>query len=81
MKLSNERKKIDIIDKKMAKLFVKRLDIVKNIGKYKKENNLEILDKARESEVVNKNLSYVKKYETEYLEFIKTVMDIAKSIE
>ncbi len=82
MKLEIERKKINKIDKKMVKLFNKRLDSVKKIGIYKKENNLNILDLKREEEVINNNLKYVNKEYTElYMLYIKNIMDISKKIE
>ena len=48
MELNELRNQIDQIDKEMAVLFEKRMKIVKQIGEYKKENNLPILDKKRE---------------------------------
>ena len=55
MELNELRNQIDQIDKEMAVLFEKRMKIVKQIGEYKKENNLPILDKKREEEVIEKN--------------------------
>lgn len=41
------RKKIDNIDKEIIQLLVKRLAIVAKIAKYKKGNNMEVLQKSR----------------------------------
>ena len=54
MELNELRKQIDKVDKQMAKLFEERMDIVKQIGNYKKEHNLPILDKERENLVKEK---------------------------
>ena len=58
------RTKIDQIDDKLIQLFVERLDIAKQIGQYKKENNLPIYDPEREkdklrdiAEKVNEDIS------------------------
>ena len=57
MELNELRNQIDQIDKEMAVLFEKRMKIVKQIGEYKKENNLPILDKKREEEVIERILN------------------------
>ncbi len=46
------RDQIDEIDKEMAKLLLKRLEICGKIAEYKKQNDLPIYDKEREEEVV-----------------------------
>lgn len=48
------RRKIDLIDRKVIALIKERTIIVKKIGKYKKGEKLEIVDKNREKEVLNK---------------------------
>ena len=45
------RKEISEIDKKIIQLIRKRLDIVKNIGIYKKENGLPIIQPGQEDAV------------------------------
>lgn len=51
-KLQTYRKAINHIDKELLKLFKKRLDVVKKVGEYKKENNLLVIDKKREKELL-----------------------------
>lgn len=46
------RKEIDAIDNEMMKLLVKRFEITKKIRRYKKENKLPVMDKAREEHIV-----------------------------
>ncbi len=79
-KLEELRLQINDIDKSLAELFEKRMKLAKEIGEYKKENNLPILDEKREEEVILRNLSYIKTNELkEYYEiFIKEVMSLSK---
>ena len=53
------RKQIDQTDQKIVELLAKRMDLVKEIAKFKKENNLPIQDEKREQELRNnlKNLA------------------------
>ena len=50
--LDEERKLINSIDDEMLMLFIKRMEVAKRIGQYKFENNLPILDKKREEEII-----------------------------
>lgn len=56
-KLVKFRKEIDKIDEKIVKLFAKRFKVVGKIGKFKKENNIPVVDNDR----FNKLLVKVKK--------------------
>ena len=80
MELNELRKQIDKVDKQMAKLYEERMDIVKQIGNYKKEHNLPILDKERENLVKEKNHQYIinKDLLPLYDEFISHLMDLSK---
>ncbi|MDY6009271.1 MAG: chorismate mutase [Bacilli bacterium] len=79
MDLEEVRKNIDKIDSEMRMLFIKRLEEVNNVIKYKKEHNLPILDASREKEVIEKNASKVEeKYYSYYVEFLKSIMNISK---
>lgn len=79
-KLEELRLQINGIDKSLAELFEKRMKLAKEIGEYKKENNLPILDEKREEEVILRNLSYIKTNELKeyYEKFIKEVMSLSK---
>ena len=79
MELEEARKNIDKIDSEMRMLFIKRLEEVNKVIKYKKEHNLSILDASREKEVIEKNASKVEeKYYSYYVEFLKSIMNISK---
>ncbi len=79
-KLDELRKEIDSIDEEMRILFEKRMTIVKEIGNYKKENSIPILNQNREKEVITKNVNKLKDNSLEpyYITFIQTIMNISK---
>lgn len=51
--LSEIRKDIDRIDDELIKLFRKRMDCAKEVGYYKKEKNISVLNQQRESEILD----------------------------
>ncbi|MBO5528490.1 MAG: chorismate mutase [Bacilli bacterium] len=59
MDLKEIRTQIDAIDKQMASLFQKRMELVKEVATFKAQNNLPIEDKDREQELIKKNVSYI----------------------
>ena len=74
------RKEIDEIDKELIKLYERRLNISYDIGKYKVENNIPILNKEREEEIIKKNLNGISQSDKkEYIErFLIFIMDESK---
>ena len=78
--LGEIRNRIDHIDRKLVELIEERMEIVKEVALYKKENGMKIFDRKREEEVINKNLSNVKSEELKhYIEIIlKDIMDSSK---
>ncbi len=74
------REEINKIDKEMVSMFEKRMDLIKKVALYKKENIIPIFDKKREDELINKNLSYINIDEIKpyYVNFIKNVMSVSK---
>lgn len=81
--LDNFRKKIDIIDKKMAQLFEQRMNIVKDISLYKKTRGIAISDKTRENEVIKRNIDFIDDNEIKeyYVNFIFSVLKISKDFQ
>ena len=57
MDLSECRKEIDKIDKELVELFERRMNVAIKVAEYKIENNLPILNEAREAEVIEKNIN------------------------
>lgn len=81
--LDNFRKKIDVIDKKMAQLFAQRMNIVKDISLYKKTRGIAISDKTRENEVIKRNIDFIDDNEIKeyYVNFISSVLKISKDFQ
>lgn len=52
--LDTLRKQIDQIDEQILTLFAGRFSLVKKIGEYKKNNNMQVLDKNREGKKLQK---------------------------
>lgn len=52
--LESYRKEIDTIDEELITLLKKRLSIAEKIGMYKKSKNIDVLDKSREHEIIEK---------------------------
>jgi len=55
--LADWRKQIDRLDEELINVLAKRINIVKKIGKYKKENGIPPLDQKRWQEVLKSKLS------------------------
>lgn len=81
--LDGYRKKIDEIDKEITRLFEQRMDTVIKVGEYKKANNLPVLNKDREKQVIKKNINYLsnKDYAEELTVFYNHLMNISKDLE
>ena len=78
--LDEARKKINDIDKEMARLFEERMKAVLEVLKYKKEHNLPVFDELREIELTKKNIELLqdenlKEY---YMIFFKGVLESSK---
>ena len=81
--LDEERKLINSIDDEMLMLFIKRMEVAKRIGQYKFENNLPILDKKREEEIIASRVKDIEDEEMkEYIiQFLKELMNISKRVQ
>jgi chorismate mutase len=77
------REKIDSVDEKIFDLLLERYLIVEDIGKYKKNNKLDILDSKRENKIYEKIEDfYLLDQHIKYLKNIyKTVMNESKRIQ
>ena len=75
------REKINEIDRQLASLYENRMNAAKDIAEYKLTNNLAILDKKREKEVLDRNLSYISDENLLplYAKFVRNMMDQSKS--
>ncbi len=78
--LDNVRKKINLIDQEMAKLFEERMNSAKEVAEYKIKYAMPIYDASREAEVINNNSKYIEDdvIREYYVSFMKQTMDISK---
>lgn len=60
--LSELRKQIDEMDDELLEVLAKRMRISREIGTYKKEHNMQILQAARYSEILEGRISQAKKF-------------------
>ena len=72
-KLEICRDLIDSIDNQIIELYVKRMEIVKEITKLKIENDLPVLDQNREKIMLEKNLEKIK--DDEFKKYYKSVLE------
>lgn len=72
-KLENCRLLIDNIDNLIIELYEKRMDVVKEVIKYKIENNIPITDSNRELSMLENNLKKIKN--EEYKKYYKDVLE------
>ncbi len=74
------RNEIDIIDESIQNLFLERMQVVKQVALFKKENDLEVFDKAREVEVIKKNVGRLDNLELVdlYEDFYKKILEVSK---
>lgn len=82
-KLENARERIDQIDAEIASLYEQRLDAVRDVVAYKKENSLPVLDSSREEAVIEKNRKRIANpdYVHMYERFIQFMMDQSKDFQ
>lgn len=78
--ISESRKCIEDIDRKMAALFSERMKCVKDIAAYKSSNGLPILDSGREKELLERNEQFIENADLKpyYRQFMQSVMHISK---
>lgn len=81
--LDTLRKTIDECDKEIVSAIEKRFFTVKEVIKYKKANNLEILQPDREKEVLEKIDSYLnsKEFSPELRSIFINIMALSKEIQ
>ena len=78
--LEKQRAEIDAIDREIVALFERRMQIVVDVARIKKENGIAILDANREKEVIAKVQSYLKDdhLKEELAEAYETLMKVSK---
>ena len=78
--LESARAEINNIDKQMAELFERRMEMSAQIGDYKRRHALPVLDLQREHELKEKNLSYIKNDTLKplYIDFLTKLMALSR---
>ncbi len=81
--LKNARDAINKIDKQMAQLFQKRMDAVKLVTAYKKENGIPVDDFKREAEIIKQNSELInnEEYKAYYVNFLKNTIKLSKDMQ
>ncbi|WP_107039121.1 bifunctional 3-deoxy-7-phosphoheptulonate synthase/chorismate mutase type II [Brumimicrobium mesophilum] len=69
-----QRSKIAELDNQLFKLLKERMEIVRDIGLYKKENNITILQSDHWKRMINQRLSQAKELELT-IDFLRSVLD------
>ena len=72
-KLEEARLVIDSIDNEIIRLFEQRMDVIKEVVKFKIENNIPVLDSSREKIMLEKNLNKITN--EQYKAYYKTVLE------
>ncbi|MDR0506157.1 MAG: bifunctional 3-deoxy-7-phosphoheptulonate synthase/chorismate mutase type II [Dysgonamonadaceae bacterium] len=72
--LTELRCQIDEIDNELLTILAKRMQISKEIGQYKKEHNMPVLQTVRYDEILEKTISHAKQLGME-TNFMKTVLE------
>ncbi|MCQ2776214.1 MAG: chorismate mutase [Bacilli bacterium] len=80
--LEQYRTEIEQVDDELIKLLIKRMELSKKIGEYKKSNGLSVYDPKREEELKNKNLLKVEEiYKSGYSEIFETILKVSKDFQ
>ena len=80
--LETLRQEIDSIDEQIFKLFKRRIMVAKQIGTYKKEHRLSVLDSSREDEKRDQvKASVSNELEPYALELLEVLMKAAKTVQ
>ncbi len=78
--LDKYRSEIDEIDKQLAKLFLKRMEVTTAVGEYKRTRGIPVLDSQREREVLSSKAELAENTEdkSNVTEFFKGIMAISR---
>ena len=77
--LFEQREIIDMLDREMAALFVRRMEAVRRVAEYKLENGIPVFDPAREEQMIKKNSERISDDIRElYADFLRGVTCVSK---
>lgn len=73
------REILNAIDPMIKELFIKRMEVVKEVALYKKANNMAIFDAQREKEMIDRLTKEVDdELRPYYLAFLENMLEISK---
>lgn len=80
MDLEEAREVIEKTDEEMADLFVRRMEAVQEVAKYKMERGLQVEDKERESALIKKQSERIKDGTLRpfYIQFLQNTIEVSK---
>lgn len=82
MDLSQARSEIDGIDRELASLFVRRLEIVTEVAAYKASIGMDIYQPQREKEVLGRLLDQTDvRYHADLAELYERIFDISRALQ
>lgn len=82
MNLDEMRNEINDIDGRLLELFLKRMDICKNVALYKKENGLPVMQSGREQQIIERVRSGSPENMADAAQvFFTEIMDISKCLQ
>lgn len=81
--LQKAREMINQADSEMVRLFEMRMDAVKLVTQYKKENGIPVEDLGREAEMIKRNAENVQndEYRSYYVNFLKNNIKLSKDMQ
>ena len=79
--LNEIRKDINEIDDKLLELYKRRMDCAEEVGYYKKENNIPILNEKREEDILNKIEENGGKYGASARMLYSTIMELSRALQ
>lgn len=81
--LDKARRMINDVDQEMARLFERRMDAVRLVAEYKKEQGLPVEDTDREEMILRKNAELIanEDYRSYYVSFLRNTIELSKSMQ
>lgn len=78
--LNSLRGQINEIDEELVELFKRRMEVVYKVANFKIENSMEVLDRSREEQIINKHLNSVvdENLKGELHEFLEDILLISR---
>lgn len=77
------RNQINEIDDALVDLFKRRMEVVYRVAKYKIDNSMEVLDRIREEQIINKHLNNIEdaNSKAETHEFLEDLLSISRKVQ